>query len=194
MMEHFLLSIFLLSLVACSEQAVPAVGQYEDHWVPPGNNITKKARERRKIIPSTKPIQKLQTQRLNDAKSKPTQTPSSSVKVATQTISPALNSSTTSQPTDLIVPLFGREAVWSINPNKYISRDIIDCPKNRIDSFCMGLDYKVIQKIFGPPTQATHYTWSYNNMKVKYLAGGGRHSNVHIGFLDGKVCRVTTTR
>ena len=141
MMKHFLLSIFLLSLVACSKQAVPVVGQYEDHWVPPSNNNIKKARERREKILSTKPIQKLQTQRLNDAKSNPTQSPSPSVKVATQTISQALNSSTTSPPADLIVPLFGRKAVWSINPNKYISRDIIDCPKNRIDSFCMGLDY-----------------------------------------------------
>jgi hypothetical protein len=90
------------------------------------------------------------------------------------------------------MPLYGRKAVWSINPDKYISRDVVDCPKNRIDSFCMGRDYKVIQKIFGWPTKATHYTWSYNNMNVKYLAGGGRHSIVNIGFINGKVCRVTT--
>ena len=93
----------------------------------------------------------------------------------------------------MIVPLSGRGVVWSINPNKYIPRDVVNCPKNRIDSFCMGRDYRVIQRVFGQPTKTTEDTWSYNNMKVKYLAGGGRHSVVHIKFLEGKVCRVTTT-
>ena len=167
--------------------------QFGKHLVPTSANNVTKARERREKLPSTRPIQKLQAQRLKDAKSKPAKSPSPSVEATTPTVSSALNASAIFQPTDLIVPLSGRGAVWSINPNKYIPRDVVNCPKNRIDSFCMGKDYRVIQRIFGQPAKATQDTWSYNNMKVKYLAGGGRHSVVHIKFLEGKVCRVTTT-
>ena len=95
-------------------------------------------------------------------------------------------------PATLFVALSGRHVTWSYNPNKYIPRTVIGCPQNRIDSFCMGRDYRVIQKVFGEPNHATHDTWIFNGLKVKYLAGGGRHSVVHIGFLNGKVCRVTT--
>ena len=191
-MKHLILSAFLLSLAACSKRVPPVVSQQEDHLVSTSSSSVKNARERRKKFPSTKPIQKLRTQHLKNPKPMPTRLPLSSAETVAPSNSTALNSSTIFQPADLILPLSGREVVWSINPNNYIPRDMVDCPKNRIDSFCMGRDYKVIQKIFGPPTQVTHYTWSYDKMNVKYLAGGGRHSIVHIGFLNGKVCRVTT--
>ena len=169
------------------------VSQFGNHLVQPSVNNGKKAKERRGNLSSARPIQKLQSQRLKDAKSKPPESPSPSAEAATPTVTPALNSSAIFQPADLIVPLSGRGVVWSINPNKYIPRYVVNCPKNRIDSFCMGKDYRVIQRIFGQPAKATQDTWSYNNMNVKYLDGGGRHSMVHIKFLEGKVCRVTTT-
>ena len=193
MIKYFLLIIFLFGLIACSKEEAPVVSQFGNRLVPPSNNNVKKARERRENLSSTKPIEKLQAQRLKDAKSKSVKSPSPSVEATTPTVLPTLNASAIFQPTDLIVPLYGRGVVWSINPNKYIPRDVVNCPKNRIDSFCMGKDYRVIQRIFGQPAKATQDTWSYNNMKVKYLAGGGRHSVVHIKFLEGKVCRVTTT-
>jgi hypothetical protein len=192
LIKHLPLSAFLLSLVACSNRVTPVVSQQEDHLVSTSSASVKKAQEWREKFPSTKPIQKLQTQHLKSGKPMSTRLPSPSAETVAPSSSTALNSSTIFQPADLILPLSGREVVWSINPNNYIPRDVVDCPKNRIDSFCMGRDYKVIQKIFGPPTQETHYTWSYDKMNVKYLAGGGRHSIVHIGFLNGKVCRVTT--
>ena len=167
--------------------------QFGNHLVQPSVNNVKKASELREKLTSTRPIQKLKAQRLKDKKSKSAESPSPSAEVATPTVTPALKSSAIFQPADLIVPLSGRGVVWTINPNIYIPRYVVNCPKNRIDSFCMGKDYRVIQRIFGQPAKATQDTWSYNNMNVKYLDGGGRHSKVHIKFLEGKVCRVTTT-
>ena len=95
-------------------------------------------------------------------------------------------------PADNFEALSGRHISWSYNPEKFISRDRVDCPPNRIDSFCMGRDYRVIQKVFGNPNHATHDTWTYRFMKVKYLAGGGIHRTVKIQFLNGKVCALTT--
>ena len=88
--------------------------------------------------------------------------------------------------------LCGREVDWAIDPNRYIPRTLEGSPTNRIDSFCMGRDYRVIHKIFGAPSHSTHDTWVYAGMKVKYLAAGGRHTRVHIVFRNGKVCQLTT--
>lgn len=88
--------------------------------------------------------------------------------------------------------LCGREVDWAIDPNRYIPRTLEGSPTNRIDSFCMGLDYRVIHKTFGAPSHSTHDTWVYAGMKVKYLAAGGRHTRVHIVFRNGKVCQLTT--
>ena len=125
-------------------------------------------------------------------KKKAPQPPTPRVAATPQTVSPSPNPPTQIQLSDMFAQLSGRSVVWSINPNKYIPRNVIGCPPNRIDSFCMGRDYRVIRKVFGEPNHATHDTWTFNGLKVKYLAGGGRHSVVHIGFLNGKVCRVTT--
>ena len=95
-------------------------------------------------------------------------------------------------PADKFASLSGRNVSWSYNPENFISRDRVDCPPNRIDSFCMGRDYRVIRKVFGEPNHATHDTWTYRFMKVKYLAGGGIHRVVKIRFLNGKVVALAT--
>ena len=141
-----------------------------------------------KTVP--KPRQKVRSQPV--VKKKAPQPPALKAAATPKTVSPSPNPPTQIQPSDMFAPLSGRSVVWSINPYNYIPRNVIGCPQNRIDSFCMGRDYKLIHEIFGPAQHATHDTWSYTGMKVKYIAGGGRHSVVHIGFLNGKVCRVTT--
>ena len=192
-MKQMIFSLLLLCLVACSKEEKQVVSQCGKDMMPPSEEFIKEWEQKQQVKackPVPQPRQKVRSQPVE--KKKAPQPPALRAAATPQTVSPSPNPPTQIQLSDMFAPLSGRSVVWSYNPDKYIPRTIIGCPLNRIDSFCMGRDYRVIQKVFGEPNHATHDTWTFNGLKVKYLAGGGRLSVVHIGFLNGKVCRVTT--
>ncbi len=192
-MKQIIFSLLLLSLGACSKEQEQEVIQCGEDMMPPSAEFIKEWEQKQQgkaSKPVPQPRQNVRSQPVE--KKKAPQPPTPRVAATPQTVSPSPNPPTQIQLSDMFAPLSGRSVVWSYNPNKYIPRTVIGCPQNRIDSFCMGRDYRVIQKVFGEPNHATHDRWTFNGLKVKYLAGGGRHSVVHIGFLNGKVCRVTT--
>jgi len=192
-MKQIIFSLLLLSLVACSKEQEQEVIQCGEDMMPPSAEFIKEWEQKQQgkaSKPMPQPRQNVRSQPVK--KKKAPQPPALRAAATPQTVSPSPNPPTQIQLSDMFTPLSGRSVVWSYNPNKYIPRIVIGCPPNRIDSFCMGRDYRVIRKVFGEPNHATHDTWTFNGLKVKYLAGGGRHSVVHIGFLNGKVCRVTT--
>ena len=184
-MKQIFFSALLLSLLACSKEEEQVVSQCgEDALLPSpefleewekkqGEVEVQMAAKRRPQTQVPKVVQQNQPQK------------KTSVPVMHQpryTITPGAR----------FTELCGREVDWAIDPNRYIPRTLEGSPTNRIDSFCMGRDYRVIHKIFGAPSHSTHDTWVYAGMKVKHLAAGGRHTRVHIVFRNGKVCQLTT--
>jgi len=185
-MKQIIFSLLLLSLVACSKEQEQEVVQCGEDMMPPSEEFMKEWEQKQGEV-------KVQMA----AKRRPqTQVP----KVVQQN-QPQIKSSVpvvcqpryTITPGALFTELCGRGVDWAIDPDRYIPRTLEGSPTNRIDSFCMGRDYRVIHKIFGAPSHSTHDTWVYAGMKVKYLAAGGRHTRVHIVFRNGKVRQLTTS-
>jgi hypothetical protein len=184
-MKQIIFSLLLLCLLACSKEEKQVVSQCGEDMMPPSAEFIKEwekkqgevkvqmAAKRHPQTRAPKVVQRNQPQ-------KKTSVPA--VRQPRHTITPGAR----------FTELCGRGVDWAIDPNRYTPRTLEGSQTHRIDSFCMGRDYRVIHKIFGAPSHSTHDTWVYAGMKVKYLAAGGRHTLVHIVFRNGKVCQLTT--